>query len=299
MTNRGMSEQERRLELGRYLREARERTTPHKVGLPMTPRRRTPGLRREEVASLAGISVTYYTKIEQGRVDVSSRVLNDLSEVFQLSHTERKYAFALSSGLAVVQPEEQVSEALHLFLDLQEPYPAQVMGRRWDLLAWNQATCATLGDMDALPPQARNLVLMMFTVPELREVISDWERNARCMLAEFRADYGRYHNDPAFSELIDYLKQHSPEFKQWWSEAYNVGCGSEIEKVINHPMAGRLNLYEMAMKAVDHPGMRVLMFLPRDSATERKLQELYEWRMAMKEEATEEEAIEGEFVTAD
>ena len=285
----GLSKEERRLELGRFLRKARERTAPPAVGLPMTGRRRTPGLRREEVAALAGISATYYTKIEQGRVEASARVLAALSDVFKLTHTERNYAQALATGQAMVQPEERVSPALSLLLETLEPCPAQVMGRRWDFLAWNQATCAVMGDLDALPPQMRNLVVMLFTVPEMREAIDDWEKNAHCVLAEFRADYGRYHNDPAFAELIDFLMQRSPEFKQWWPELNNVGCDAETEKTVDHPLVGELKLLESALKAVDYPGLRVVLLLPRDETTKAKLQLLYDWHMAAKETAQIEE----------
>jgi transcriptional regulator with XRE-family HTH domain len=277
-----MDSSDRRQQLGRFLRECRERIGPQAVGLPMTGRRRTPGLRREEVAALGGISVTYYTKIEQGRVDVSERVLETLAGVLQLSHTERDYAFALSKGYATQnngRSRDIVTPALKRLLELQEPYPAQIMSRAWDFLAWNQATCATLGDLDQIPPQARNLVMMMFTIPQMRQAIVDWEKNAKCILAEFRADYGKY-NEARFGEVIAFLTENSAEFAAWWSEYTDIGCKAETNKTVNHPAVGTLNLIETALTSVDHPCLRVLLLLPRDTRTKEKLQSLYETRMA-------------------
>jgi transcriptional regulator with XRE-family HTH domain len=281
MDNKGLmvGTSDRRLQLGRFLRECRERIGPQAVGLPMTGRRRTPGLRREELAALAGISVTYYTKIEQGRVDVSKRVLETLAGMLRLSYTEREYAFALARGYAVhssVRPQEVITPALKRILELQEPYPAQIMGRAWDFLAWNQATCAVLGDLEQIPPQMRNLVVMMFTIPEMRQGIGNWEKNAKCILAEFRADYGKYNGEPRFGEVIAFLTDNSPEFAAWWSEYTDIGCQAETEKLIAHPAVGMLNLIETALISVDHPGLRVLLLLPQDTETIEKLQTLYD-----------------------
>jgi len=274
-----MDRPERRRQLGRFLRECRERLSPQDAGLPITRRRRTPGLRREEVALLADISATYYTKIEQGRVDVSERALYSIAAALRLNHTERNYASALASGRSVAAAntvEEQVSPSLRLFLDLQNPYPAQVMGRCWDFLAWNEATCAALGDLGAMPPRMRNLMVMLFTQPQMRQTIGDWEANARNTLAEFRADFGKYHDDPRFGELVTFLMDESPYFKDWWTEEYSVGSVAEFEKIIIHPSAGELRTVETVFTVNDNPGQRVLLFLPLDELTRQKLQQLYE-----------------------
>lgn len=273
----------RRLQLGRFLRECRERIGPQAVGLPMTQRRRTPGLRREEVAALAGISTTYYTKIEQGRVLVSDRVLDALAGVLRLNHTEREYAMALARGGAardIARPEAVVSPALRLFLEQQESFPVLILNRRWDYVAWNQAACAALLDLEAIPVEMRNLLIMTFLVPQSRQILVDWETQARRLIAEFRADYGRYHNDPAFHELIALLTANSAEFKQWWAELSRVGSVSEAEMNINHPAAGPMSFLETALMVYDHPGLRVMLFLPQDDATKEKLQTLYDARMA-------------------
>jgi transcriptional regulator with XRE-family HTH domain len=283
-----MDGRERRRALGRFLRERREKIAPGDVGLPPAGRRRTPGLRREEVASLAGISTTYYTKIEQGRVDVSERALSAIAGALQLSHTQREYALALSLGRPVEGPREigdDVSPALRLFMELQEPYPVHILNRRWDIVAWNQASCAAIVDLDPLPPQARNLLMLIFLMPPAREDIVEWEKQARRIVAEFRADYGRYHNDPAFAEMIALLRDKSPEFRQWWAESSDVGSPADTEMHFNHPTAGRLRLMRTAFTSHDYPGMRIILFLPQDKETEEKLQALYVGRMAQRDEA--------------
>lgn len=286
------SEQKRR-QLGQFLRQCRERLEPQEVGLPPTKRRRTPGLRREEVALLVGISAAYYTKIEQGRVDTSDQVLGDILRVLKLGHTERTYAIALATGLTPHSPpspeagEETISAILRIFLDAQNPCPAQILGRRWDILAWNQASCAVLGDLDRMPPEARNLQVMLFTAPQVQDILPDWEVQARRALAEFRADYVHYQDDPSFVELVAYLRAHSPQFQTWWAEPGEVGSTAEFEKPIMHPTAGMLLLYETIFTVKAYPNLRALLFLPQDEATAVKLQELYDARIAAQERVPE------------
>jgi transcriptional regulator with XRE-family HTH domain len=277
-----MDGHDRRRQLGGFLRECRERIGPEAVGLPGGGRRRTPGLRREEVASLAGISTTYYTKIEQGSVVVSERALSNIAEVLKLNNTERNYAFALATGRTPVQLEERVSPTLMRLLELYEPYPAQILGRRWDFLAWNQAACSVFMDLDQIPPQARNLIMIISMDPAIKHTLVDWEKQVRRIMAEFRADYGKYHSDPAFGALIASLLDSSPLFDEWWNEYKDVGSPSDVEMGINHPTAGRLNLLEIGLIANDHPGLRVILFLPQDEETKEKLIQLYEERVKNK-----------------
>jgi transcriptional regulator with XRE-family HTH domain len=284
---------EKRRQLGQFLRQCRERLKPQAVGLPPTKRRRTPGLRREEVALLAGISTAYYTKIEQGRVDTSAEVLSDLLRVLKLSHTERTYAIALATGLtphhaAASQPQEEtISPVLRTFLDAQNPCPAQILSHRWDILAWNQASCAVLSDLDRMPPEARNLQVMLFTAPQVQDILPDWEVQARRALAEFRADYVHYQDDPSFAQLVADLCANSPQFQAWWAEPGEVGSAAEFEKPILHPTAGLLRLYETIFTVKAHPNLRALLFLPQDEATAVKLQELYDARIAAQERVSE------------
>ncbi|MEZ4519754.1 MAG: helix-turn-helix transcriptional regulator [Chloroflexota bacterium] len=267
---------DRRERLGRFLRSCRERTTPQDVGIATSSRRRTPGLRREEVAGLAGISPAYYTKIEQGRVDVSPHVLNTLAGIFDLTHTEREYVFALArdyiSDDAQPAPEEATPE-LELLLASLEPYPAQILGRYWNILAWNQATTVIMHDFAALPPEARNLIMGMFLSPELRQLIGDWEGNAQRMLAEFRADLGRYHHDPVFGEMVTFrgpTARSSPS--GGWSSPESARRATHPGS--HHPSGETLYLQEMVFDIHDHPSMRLIMFIPQDEANKQKLQRL-------------------------
>lgn len=272
-----MEDDDRRTRLGRFLRTCRERTAPSRMASKDHRRRRTPGLRREEVAALAGISPAYYTKIEQGRVDVSPHVLNTLAGLFQLSHTERAYAFALATDYLAAdgdRPPEAMNPMLDLLLTSLNPYPAQILGYRWDLLGWNEASSAVLGDLAEVPAEARNLLVMMFLAPPLRAMIEDWESNALRMLAEFRADYGRYHYDPAFGHLVGFLRANSPQFETWWTELRDIGGVGNSPKVLNHPTAGQLYLQETVLDVHDHPGLRLIVFLPQDEANRRKLEQL-------------------------
>lgn len=272
-----MEDTDRRAELGAFLRACRERTSPEGFALNTGARRRTPGLRREEIATLAGISTAYYTKIEQGRVDVSAHVLGTLANLFSMSHTEREYAFALASDHTVAagnQPVETMHQQLEILLASMDPYPAQILGHRWQFLGWNQSTAAVLGDLGALPETMRNLVVMMFLMPQMRATIGDWPSNAQRMLAQFRADYGRYHFDAQFADLIAYLRANSPEFDHWWLTLPDIGAPGNATKVIHHPDTGPLYLLETVFDVHDHPGLRLIMFLPQDDDNKRKLEQL-------------------------
>lgn len=200
-------QRERRDALAGFLRARRERLTPAQVGLPPGFRRRTPGLRREEVAQLADVGTTWYTWLEQGRdVRPSAVVLDALADALRLDRDERSYLFALAGRLLpaapVTAPVAHVSPALQTVLDSLDPNPAFVRGWRWDVYAWNRAACAVFADFAALPAGERNIVRLLFTDPQARERWEDWEGIARATLALFRADHGRHADDPAFAALI-------------------------------------------------------------------------------------------------
>jgi transcriptional regulator with XRE-family HTH domain len=272
-----MNQMERRQKLGEFLRQRREGIRPTDIGLLSTNRRRTPGLRREEVAVLSDISLTYYTKIEQGRLDVTLPVLESLAAALRLNRAEREYAFALATGLTASTPEsrhEEVNDTLHYVLKSQGANPAYIMGRRWDILAWNEAACALLGDFAAMDAWDRNVVVQIFARPTNRQFISNWEKHAKIVLAEFRANYGSYHDDPEFKELIAYLQEHSEEFRDWWVNYYQVGAQVSPHKRIEHPAVGRLLLQQCSFYVDGSPNLRMIMYLPGDEATAEKLVQL-------------------------
>jgi transcriptional regulator with XRE-family HTH domain len=273
-----MNDQERRDRLGDFLRESREQLNPSSVGLSSNGRRRTPGLRREEVAYLSGISPNYYTKIEQGRIEVTRHILRTICHALRLGESETAFALALVARRTTVNPisrPEQVSPALYHVLKHLGQNPAYVIGRRWDTLAWNPAFAAVFVDLEPLPMLARNVLFQMFTVPIVRTFIIDWERHARNILAEFRANFAQYHHDPSFHELIEFLNQNSSEFRQWWAEEKRVGGTADTQKDINHPVAGCLHLLQTGFVSDDSPNLRLVLYLPLDSETEQKLGRLY------------------------
>src|SRR5690349_6886349 len=189
----------RRVELADFLRKRRESITPDEVGLPDGGRRRTPGLRREEVALLAGVGTTWYTWLEQGRdVRASLDVLEALARALRLTPAERTHLMLLGRGEEpppCKSPAERVSPGLRRMIESLQYSPAYLLGRRWDYLSWNGAACAVFGEFDALPRAARNHLWMMFTDPARRELIPNWERSSRFAVAKFRADSARYIGD--------------------------------------------------------------------------------------------------------
>src|SRR5437763_11667652 len=213
-----MHERERRQALAGFLRQRRAQLTPAEVELPPGIRRRTPGLRREEVAQLANMGTSWYVWLEQGRnVHPSAAVLESLAQALRLTPNERRHLFLLAGQPLpppLVFPEESISPALQQLLSDLNPSPAYVLGRRYDYLAWNKAADALFAISDTLSdtssPYARNMIWRLFTSQTTRER-PNWEMVARATLAEFRTASARYPGDPWFEEMIEDLKQVSPE----------------------------------------------------------------------------------------
>src|SRR6202789_1865801 len=201
--------------LGQLLRDRRARLSPPDVGLPAGNRRRTAGLRREEVALLASVSPTYYTFLEQGRpVRPSEQVLDALADALRLTATERRYLRVLAHGddpgaavAPAAEPLETIDPEVAALVQRLEPHPPIVKGRRWDVLAANPAALALFTDWTGLPPGQRNLVRWMFTTERAREVYVDWEQEARAMLGRFRLAAARHHQDGDFAGLIPGLRR--------------------------------------------------------------------------------------------
>jgi len=208
-----------RQELAEFLRTRRERISPESVGLPTGARRRTPGLRREEVAALSGVGVTWYTWLEQGReIGVSSTFLDNLSRALQLDAAERHHLFLLTLQRPPVEPGKtwcQVPSLVKRLMNDLTTRPSYVLNLRWDVLAWNDAAARVFG-FDRQPAEYRNLLWMLFTYAGLRRVIADWPIQAPRILSSFRRDYARADDDPAIGNLVKELTAHSSEFRQWW-----------------------------------------------------------------------------------
>jgi transcriptional regulator with XRE-family HTH domain len=255
----------RRAELADFLRKRRASLQPDDVGLPDGGRRRTPGLRREEVAQLAGVGTTWYTWLEQGReVRASLDVFEALAGALRLTPAERLHLILLGRGEeapACDAPAERVSPTLRRLIENLGPNPAYILGRRWDYLAWNRASSALLGDFGAIPRAARNHIWLMFMDPARREMFTDWDRGARLAAAKFRADSARYLGDPSFEELIHALRQASPEFCKAWKR-HEVARDGEGRKELRHPVEGTLVFEHAVFRPVEAPEQRLILYSP-------------------------------------
>jgi transcriptional regulator with XRE-family HTH domain len=255
----------RKRELGAFLRSRRERIDPAAVGLPPGLRRRTPGLRREEVAMIAGVGTTWYTWLEQGRdVRPSNEVLGAIGDALRLDAAERRHLYILAGRPAPnprpKTPERVEAPLLHT-LESLATQPAYVMGRRWDVLAWNPAAQIIFGDYGLLEGDARNIMHLAFVDPSHRKLLVDWEELARAALGLFRAESARYIGDPDFERLIQTLTRLSPEFRAWWPERDVLRRLAGI-KNIRHPIAGAMSFEHMSFSIDDGSDMKLTVFTP-------------------------------------
>jgi len=259
----------RRQELSDFLRTRRARISAAEVGLPTGPRRRTPGLRREEVAQLAGVSATWYTWLEQRRpIRASAGVLDNLARVLRLDPFERTQLFQLAQrqpALDASPRRERVTPLLQRLVDQNQAIPVVILGARWDVIAWNRAARAFFLDFEAVPVAERNMVWLYFTNRALRSLFVDWPSRARDVLARFRADYGRHAGDSRFVQLVERLKAVSPEFALWWPR-HDVLTHSEGRKHYNHPAVGRLVGEHITLSVTDNPELKLTIITPTAEA---------------------------------
>lgn len=210
-----------RQELADFLRMKREKLSPQAVGLPSGTRRRTPGLRREEVAALAGVGLTWYTWLEQGReINASVRFLEDLARVLKLDATERYHLFLLAHQRPPVVAGHQwcqVTPLVRRLLDDLTLRPAYVMNLSWDIIAWNPAADRLFAIAER-QPQQRNMLWMLFADPELNQRLMGWQEQAPQILASFRRDYARAPQDATMLQRIQALSEVSPQFRQLWQQ---------------------------------------------------------------------------------
>jgi transcriptional regulator with XRE-family HTH domain len=272
----------RRAELAHFLRSRRASLTPADVGLPGGGRRRTPGLRREEVAQLAGVGATWYTWLEQARdVRASLDVLEALARALRLSQAERTHLILLGRGEEpppCATPAERVTPTLRRLIENLGANPAFILGRRWDYLAWNAAAVALLGDLADVPRAARNHAWLTFTDPARRELFTDWECSSRQLVAKFRADSARHIGDPEFQSLIAALRKSSPEFARAW-ERHEVSQSGEGRKELRHPTAGRMCFSHAVFRPTEALEQRLILYSPLpEHDTAAKLEELLDER---------------------
>lgn len=282
MARQESSEEERRKELADLLRTRRERLTPELFGLPRRGRRRTPGLRREDVAELIDVSVTWYTWLEQGRaIHISLEVAERLARVLQLNADERSHFFQLARQPLPASSafSGAVRPAFRDMLSALEPAPAHIRDARWNVLAWNSAE-TVLDDWGAYPIEERNVVWHHFAHPRLRRLMVNWEQEARTLLALFRMASAQHLDDPWFATMVERLQQVSPEFRQWWT-LHEVQQQRELSITFSHPDAGLLILQPVTVQFTYDRQlfMRVLLPLPETDA-EARLAQLVKARTA-------------------
>jgi transcriptional regulator with XRE-family HTH domain len=254
-----------RLALGEFLRARREAAPRAELGFPAVPRLRTGGLRREEVAVLSGVSVTWYTWLEQGRdINPSKQVLDAVTGALRLSAAERDYVLTLGGYQPepVTTPDDGTTPAhLQRFLDALAGYPAFVIGPTWDIAAWNDAYAALYPNIDTDAAGDRNLLWRVFMDPAIRELLPDWEIDSRRFLAEFRAEAGPRVGEAAYTRLIDSLMAGSAHFRAGW-QASSVERFASRERRFFHPRVGELHLEHHQLTPADAPDTQVIAYLP-------------------------------------
>lgn len=247
-----------RTELSDFLRSRRARLSPDDVGLPRYGRtRRVPGLRREELAQLAGVSVAYYTRLEQGNGrNVSTEVLDAIARALRLTDAERDYLGNLTRSKPPrkkADPGSMVRPALRHLLE-GIAVPAYIGGRRTDILAWNPMAAALFGDWGQLAPRDRNWARMIFLRPEYQGLFVNWQTKAADIVAFLRSDAACCSNDPELAALIGELSLKSELFRQLWA-AHEVKEKSFGTKVLKHPLVGELTLSYETLRMPNEPGM--------------------------------------------
>jgi transcriptional regulator with XRE-family HTH domain len=251
-------------QLGAYLKDRRSKLDPASLGFT-AKRRRTPGLRREEVAQRANISTAWYTWLEQGRGGApSADVLERIIEALMLTQTEREHVFLLGLGRPPevrYQQRDGVTPRLQRVLDRLNPCPAFVRTVTWDIVAWNKAATVLLADYSDVPPQDRNVLKHIFLNPAAREAQQDWESMARFVVGNFRADVARAGAASAVSDLVDELCRRSPDFERIWRENH-IHTHREAVKQIKHPVFGTF-AFEYSAFAVDgRPDLSMVVYNP-------------------------------------
>ena len=276
------NEEYRYQELADFLKTRRHRIQPSQVGLPSNSRRRTPGLRREEVAQLSGVGLTWYTWLEQGRpIHVSASIIESLSRTLLLTPDERTYLSDLANPPypdKIPGCQSEVSPALVHVLDRLDLRPSFVVDQRWNILAWNPAADLLYGPFAERNARERNIVWAMFTNEAHRALCPDWETSARRLLGNFRASCGPFVNDPWLISFVADLKLESAAFAALWS-LYDIDNSRETRKRLAHPIAGTLEFEVNNFDVTDGTGQKLILHVPLPGTdTDKKMESLLERR---------------------
>ncbi|MFJ3229859.1 helix-turn-helix transcriptional regulator [Streptomyces sp. NPDC086787] len=273
-----MAHDTRRHQLAAFLRSRRERIAPEQVGLPRGARRRTPGLRREEVAQLAAVGVTWYTWLEQARdITVSVQVLDALARSLQLDASERAHLFELAGSTdptPAASCSGVVSPAVRQLLHALEPVPACVQNSRYDILAYNRTYGRLFNDLDAVPAEDRNCMLLVYTNPDWRSSIVHLDDTMRIMAAKLRASMAGHLTEPAWKMLVKRLMTESAEFRENW-ERYEVLRTRGKTKQFRNRAVGLLTVDHTDLWLNPESGARMVSYVPTDDETRRRLERLH------------------------
>ncbi|MFD6275147.1 helix-turn-helix transcriptional regulator [Streptomyces sp. NPDC060209] len=272
------------IDLSQFLRRCRARITPQSVGLPEHGAyRRVPGLRREEVAQLAGVSTDYYTRLEQGRdITPSDSVLTAIAEALRLDDAEGAHLFDLVRPKAVkarrrTPTVQKARPGIRRFLDSFDDHAAFILGRRGDVLATNHLCRALLADFDAMPYRDRNLTRWIVLAPEARELYADWEKIAAEMTAILRLDAGRHPDDTRTAELVGELTVKSEQFRRWWDD-HKVLNRTFGHKRFRHPLVGPLTIEYQAFSLPGEDDQTLFLYMPAsDQASQEAWRLLASW----------------------
>ncbi|NIK77779.1 transcriptional regulator with XRE-family HTH domain [Paenibacillus castaneae] len=275
-----MNPQVRLQALSQFLKTQRAKLTPQSVGLPEGIRRRTPGLRREEVAQLAGVSHTWYTWLEQGRdIKVSSSVLDNVAMALQLTVDERKYLFSLAlettSGISPLKEElPEISPALTIILQELTYCPTIISDRKCHIVGWNAAAAHVFLDFEQIPPEQRNMIRLLFTRKEFQRLAVNWEQFASSYLAIFRAYYGQYVDDEWYEEFLKEMKETHPDFNRLWEQS-KVSSAPEVLLEFRHAKARKMLFQLTSLQVHGGTDLRCSIYTPApDSSTRSKLKNL-------------------------
>lgn len=275
-----VNNQTRLQELSAFLKAQRAKVLPQSVGLSPGTRRRTPGLRREEVAQLAGVSSTWYTWLEQGRdIKVSPSVLDAVAKALQLTVDERKYlyALALETGTGALLREEQqpqISPALQRILKELRSCPTIISDRRLHIVGWNEAAAHVFMDFEQIPYELRNMIRILFTRKEFQRLAVNWEHFISGFLAIFRAYYGQFVEDEWYERFLQEMRELHPSFQSLWEES-RVSSAPEVLIEFRHAKAGKMTFHLTSLQVQGDVDLRCSIYTPDpQSSTEAKLNQL-------------------------
>ncbi|MER5227075.1 helix-turn-helix transcriptional regulator [Streptomyces flaveus] len=268
-------------ELGEFLKARRAELSPRTVGLPETGApRRVPGLRRDEVARLAGLSSLHYTRLEQGRVGPSAAVLATLVRVLHLNDEQRDHLFALAGKVGVKvcrRPAQKVQPQVRRFLDGIPFTPALVLGRYMDILAWNPLAAALFTDFSQMPGKKRNFIRLLFTEPAVRALYPEWERVAHACVTQLRMEGAKCPGDAQLVELVGELSVADADFRRWWGAEHATAL-SVGTKTLRHPLVGEIILdWDSFISTTDAEQQLVIWTAEPGTASHDSLRLLSSW----------------------